>query len=81
MIKFVKEFFAFCKERERRRIAIMRFIVNQHVLKMYEDLQASTGEQNVIPACLLAAKAMKENCKTDKDVKRLYRKLELAKAV
>ena len=81
MIALVKNFIKYCKSQERRKIAIKRYIINQHIIRMYEDLQNSTGEYNAIPACLLAKKAMEENCKTDKDVNRLYRKLELAKAV
>lgn len=75
MIKLVKKFLALCKEEQKRKIAIKRFLINQHIIRMYEDLQTSTGENNVIPACLLAEKAMKENVKTDRDVNRLYKKL------
>lgn len=75
MINLVKSFFKFCEEQHRRKIAVKRYVINQHIVKMYEDLQASTGELNVIPACLLAKKAMEENVKTDKDVNRLYKML------
>lgn len=75
MINLVKSFFKFCEEQHKRKIAVKRFLINQHIIKMYEDLQVSTGEVNAIPACLLAEKAMKENVKTDKDVNRLYKML------
>ena len=75
MIKFVQNFFAYCKEQQKRKIAVKRFVINQQLVRFYEDLQKTKDEYNNIPACILAYQAMKENVKTDKDVNVFYKKL------
>ena len=81
MIDFIKKFFAYCKEQNRRKIAVKRYVINQQLVRFYEDLQETKAEYNNIPACLLAYQAMKEHVKTDADVNRFYKKLELAGVV
>jgi hypothetical protein len=75
MIQFVKKFLAYCKEQEKREIAVKRYVINQQLVRFYEDLQQTKGECNNVPACVLAYQAMKEKVKTDKDVKVFYKKL------
>ena len=75
MIELVKRFLSFCKEQNKRTIAVKRYVINQNLIKFYEDLQQTKGEYNSIPACILAYQAMKEHVKTDADVDRFYQKL------
>lgn len=75
MINLVKNFFKFCKEQHKRKIAIKRYIISQELIKFYEDLQVSKGEYLNIPACILAHQAMKDHVKTDADVNRFYKKI------
>lgn len=78
MINLVKNFFNFCREQNRRKIAIKRYLINQQLVKFYEDLQKTKEEYNNIPACLLAHQAMREVVKSDKDVNHFYKKLTSA---
>lgn len=75
MISIIKRFFEFCKEQNYRNIAVKRYVINQQLIKFYEDLQTTKGENTNIPACILAYQAMKEHVKTDKDVNKFYKKL------
>lgn len=75
MIKLVKEFLRYCKEQEKRKIAVKRYVISQQLVRFYEDLQGANGEENNIPPCVLAYQAMKEKVKTDKDVNKFYKKL------
>lgn len=78
MFNFFKNFMNYLKQQKKRTIAVKRYVISQHLIKFYEDLQVTKGEYNTIPACTLAYHAMKEHVKTDADVNRFYRKLELA---
>lgn len=81
MFKFIKNFMNYLETQKKRTIAVKRFVITQQLVKFYEDLQASKGEYVDIPACTLAYQAMKKHVKTDKDVNRFYKKLELARLI
>lgn len=81
MLNIIKNFMRFCREQNRRNIAVKKYVINQQLIRFYEDLQETKGEYNAIPACCLAYQAMKEHIKTDADVNRFYKKLELARLV
>ena len=81
MIRLVKDFFKFCEEQHKRKIAVKRYVISQQLVRFYEDLQKSKGEYLEIPACTLAHQAMKEHVKTDKDVNRFYKRLLAAGVV
>lgn len=78
MINIVKRFLEFCKVQNKRKIAVKRYVINQQLIRFYEDLQITKAEYNNIPPCILAYQAMKEHVKTDADVNRFYKKLELS---
>ena len=74
----IKDFMDFLKLRRRRKIAVKKFMIHQQIVKFYEDLETSNGDEVSIPAWQLANQAMRDFVKTDKDVNRLYKKMELA---
>ena len=80
-MRFFKNLINYFKEQNKRSIAVKRYVINQQLVKFYEDLQQTKGEYLSIPACTLAYQAMKQHVKTDKDVNKFYRKLELAGVV
>lgn len=75
MITLVKNFLRFCEEQNRRKLACKKYVIRQKLTDFFEDLQISTGETNVIPACTLAKETYKRNVKCDADVNRFYKKL------
>lgn len=79
MFKFIKDFLAFRKEQEKRRISCKRYLISQFMIKFYEDLQATKCGLD-LPPCICATNAMKE-LKTNKDVNRVYKKLVSAGVV
>lgn len=81
MFRFFKNLVNYFREQQRRKIAVKRYVINQELIKFYKDLQETTGEYNTIPACTLAWQAMKQHIKTDADVNKFYKKLELAGVV
>lgn len=81
MFRFIRNLVSCLREQQRRTIAVKRFVINQELIKFYKDLQETTGEYNTIPPCTLAWQAMKQHVKTDADVNRFYKKLELAGVV
>lgn len=78
MIKFIKEFIEFWKMKQERKTACERFMVQQAMIKYYEDLQASKGSVE-LPPFILAVNAVQE-LKTPKQVNRIYKKM-LAKGL
>ena len=76
MIKFFKEFFEFLKLKREREIRCKRFVITQAMVKFYEDLQRTKGGVD-LPPCICATNAVKE-LRTDKDVRRIYKKLLVA---
>ena len=81
MIDIVKRFFKFCRQEHDRKIAVKRYVISQKLIEFYKDLQISEGKYVDIPPCTLAYQAMRDNVKSDADVNRLYKKLELARLV
>lgn len=81
MIEVVKKFLKFCKQEHDRKIAVKRYVISQKLIEFYTDLQISEGKYVDIPPCTLAYQAMRDNIKTDADVNRFYKKLELARLV
>ena len=78
MFNFIKDFMGYRKEQKRRTIAVKRYVIRQHLTQFYEDLQISKGEVVTIPPCTLANQIMKEVIKTDNDVNRIYKNLQIA---
>lgn len=76
MFKIVRDFIEFRKQREQRKINVKRFVISKAVEKYYMDLQLSTGNVD-LPPFMLTYKAM-QGLKSNKDVNRLYTKLEMA---
>ena len=66
------------KLRKRRKIAVKRFMIRQQIEKFYEDLETTKGEDLSIPAWQLANQVMRDFVKTEKDVNKFYKKMELA---
>ena len=81
MISFIRDFTDFMKLRKKRKIAVKKFMIRQHIEKFYEDLEAAKGEELKIPAWQLANQVMKDYVKTEKDVNKFYKKMELAKMI
>ena len=77
MFTLIRDFMDFMKIRKRRKIAVKKFMIHQQVTKFYEDLQESTGKADV-PSFVYANQVIKNFIKTDKDVNKFYRKMELA---
>lgn len=78
MISFFKDFMDFMKLRKRRKIAVKKFMIRQRLEKYYLDLEAAKGEELTIPAWQLTNQLMRDCIKTDKDVNRVYKNMELA---
>lgn len=76
MFKFIKEFMEFMKLKREREIRCKKYVITQTMIKFYEDLQRTKGGLD-LPPCICAINAMKE-LKTDKDVRRIYKKLSVA---
>lgn len=76
MLNFIKEFIEFIQLKQQRRTACQRFVVQQAILRYFEDLQAAKGTVE-LPPFILAVDAMKE-LKTPKQINRMYKKLEMA---
>ena len=81
MVKFIRDFMNYLHQQKIRTIAVKRYVIYQQLIKFYSDLQQTTGEYNTIPACTLATQVMRMHVKTNADVKRFYKKLELAGVV
>lgn len=78
MFTLIRDFMDFMKIRKRRKIAVKKFMIRQRIEKFYEDLEAAKGEELTIPAWQLANQVMKDYVKTEKDVNKFYKKMELA---
>ena len=78
MINFITDFRDFLKLRKRRKIAVKKFMIRRQIEKFYEDLETTKGEELSIPAWQLANQVMRDFVKTEKDVNKFYKKMELA---
>ena len=76
MFRFLKDFIDYLKMKNQRRVACKRFLITQAMIKYYSDLQKTKGSVE-LPPFILAVNAVQE-LKTDKQINRMYRKLELA---
>lgn len=76
MLKLIREFIEFMKLKKEREIRCKKYVITQTMIKFYEDLQRTKGNLD-LPPCICAINAMKE-LRTDKDVRRIYKKLSIA---
>lgn len=76
MFELIKDFIEFRKLKHQRVMSCKRFVVNQAMIKFYEDLQTTKGSLE-LPPFICAHNAMNE-IKSDKALNKIYRKLEMA---
>lgn len=81
MFTLIRDFTDFMKLRKKRKIAVKKFMIRQRLEKYYLDLEADKGEELTIPAWQLTNQLMRDCIKTDKDVNRIYKNMELAKMI
>lgn len=76
MLNFIKDFIEFVKLKQQRRISCERFMITHALIRYFEDLQKTKGTVE-LPPYISAVNAVKE-LKTDRQVHKMYRKLEIA---
>ncbi len=76
MFELIRDFLEFRKHRENQRICCKKYLIGQAMIKYYEDLDRIHGNTD-LPPFIQAHNAMQE-LKSNKDVNRIYRKLEMA---
>lgn len=81
MFELIRDFRDFLRLRKRRKIAVKKFMIRTRIQKFYEDLEISSGTKLTIPAWQLTSQLMRDCIKTDKDVNRVYRNMQLAKMI
>jgi hypothetical protein len=78
MFTLIRDFMDFMKLRKRRKIAVKKFMIRQNIEKFYKDLEAAKGEELTVPAWQITNQIMRDYVKTEKDVNKFYKKMELA---
>ena len=77
MFKLIKEFLEFRKMKHQRVVSCKRFCVMQTLIKYFTDLQNTTGYLDLPP--FIKAQNMMQTIKTEKQLNRMYKTLELAR--
>lgn len=76
MLSIIKDFMEFRKRKNQQRISCKRFMITQAMIKYFEDLQASKGSVE-LPPYISAVNAV-NTLNTDREINKMYRKLEMA---
>jgi hypothetical protein len=76
MFNWIKDFLAFRKEQEKRRIRCKRFMLVQAMIKYFEDLQMTKGTVE-LPPQIEAINAV-NSLGSDKNISKMYDRFKVA---
>lgn len=76
MINTIKDFIEFHRMKNKRRICCKRFMITQALIKYFTDMQISKGTVELPP--YISAVNEVSKLKTDRQINKMYRKLEVA---
>jgi hypothetical protein len=76
MFRFIKEFLEYRRLKQQRKTACQRFVVQQAMVKFFEDLQRTKGTVDLPPFILAVDEVNK--LKTPQQIDKMYKRLAAA---